>query len=136
MTRSVLVAYPTKRGSTREVAEAVAERLGDKNSKSSSSRPSGTGRRCGRWRRCRQRSPSATEPVAVAIFDGLVDPVKLDFPFSRMPATDARDWDAIRALADEVAPQLGALEPANWTSSQGLIRNRFSLRRRRRKSIQ
>ena len=43
------------------------------------------------------------EPVALAIFGGVVDPAKLRFPFSRMPASDARDWDAIRAWAEEVA---------------------------------
>jgi menaquinone-dependent protoporphyrinogen oxidase len=43
------------------------------------------------------------EPAAVAIFGGVVDPAKLRFPFNRMPASDARDWDAIHAWADEVA---------------------------------
>jgi menaquinone-dependent protoporphyrinogen oxidase len=42
-------------------------------------------------------------PRAVAIFGGVVDPARLHFPFNRMPASDARDWDAIRAWADEVA---------------------------------
>jgi menaquinone-dependent protoporphyrinogen oxidase len=42
------------------------------------------------------------EPVSVAIFGGVVDPAKLRFPFNRMPASDARDWDAIRSWADEV----------------------------------
>lgn len=48
------------------------------------------------------------EPVSVAIFGGAVDPAKLRFPFNRMPATDARDWSAIRAWADEVASLLVA----------------------------
>lgn len=43
------------------------------------------------------------EPVAVAIFGGVVDPEKLHFPFSRMPASDARDWDAIRRWTEELA---------------------------------
>jgi menaquinone-dependent protoporphyrinogen oxidase len=47
------------------------------------------------------------EPVDVAIFGGAVDPAKLRFPFSRFPASDARDWDAIgawaRALSDQLA---------------------------------
>jgi menaquinone-dependent protoporphyrinogen oxidase len=43
------------------------------------------------------------EPRAVAIFGGVVDPARLRFPFNRMPASDARDWDAIRAWADDVA---------------------------------
>jgi menaquinone-dependent protoporphyrinogen oxidase len=42
-------------------------------------------------------------PRPVAIFGGVVDPARLHFPFNRMPASDARDWDAIRAWADEVA---------------------------------
>jgi len=47
------------------------------------------------------------KPVAVAIFGGVIDPAKLHFPFNRMPAGDARDWDAIRAWALETAPQVG-----------------------------
>lgn len=46
------------------------------------------------------------EPASVAIFGGVVDPGKLRFPFNRMPASDARDWDAIRGWADEVAVTL------------------------------
>jgi menaquinone-dependent protoporphyrinogen oxidase len=42
-------------------------------------------------------------PVAVAIFGGVVDPSKLRFPFKRMPASDARDWDAIGAWSREVS---------------------------------
>ncbi len=48
------------------------------------------------------------EPVAVAIFGGVLDPAKQRFPFSRMTASDARDWNEIRAWAREVA----ALQPA------------------------
>jgi menaquinone-dependent protoporphyrinogen oxidase len=43
------------------------------------------------------------EPRAVAIFGGVIDPAELHFPMSRMPAVDARDWDAIRAWAGEVS---------------------------------
>lgn len=42
-------------------------------------------------------------PVAVAIFGGVVDPSKLRFPFKRMPASDARDWDAIGAWSRELS---------------------------------
>jgi menaquinone-dependent protoporphyrinogen oxidase len=42
-------------------------------------------------------------PFTVAIFGGVVDPSQLRFPFNRMPAGDARDWDAIRAWAQEIA---------------------------------
>lgn len=52
------------------------------------------------------------EPVAVAIFGGVVDPAKLRFPFNRMPASDARDWDAIRAWAEEVASALAPSKAA------------------------
>jgi menaquinone-dependent protoporphyrinogen IX oxidase len=48
------------------------------------------------------------EPIAVAIFGGVIDPAKLRFPFNRMPATDARDWAAIRDWADEIASVLSA----------------------------
>ena len=46
------------------------------------------------------------EPVSVAIFGGVLDPEQLRFPFSRMPASDARNWDAILDWAGEVAPLL------------------------------
>jgi menaquinone-dependent protoporphyrinogen oxidase len=46
------------------------------------------------------------EPVSVAIFGGVVDPARLRFPFNRMPASDARDWDAIDAWAAHVAERL------------------------------
>ena len=49
------------------------------------------------------------EPVSVAIFGGVVDPAKLRFPFSHMPASDARDWEAVRGWADEVGERLGAV---------------------------
>jgi menaquinone-dependent protoporphyrinogen IX oxidase len=42
-------------------------------------------------------------PAAVAIFGGVVDPSKLRFPFTRMPASDARDWNAIDAWGHEFA---------------------------------
>lgn len=49
------------------------------------------------------------EPVAAAIFGGVVSPERLRFPFNRMSACDARDWDAIRAWAQEVAAALARL---------------------------
>ena len=42
-------------------------------------------------------------PHFIAIFGGVVDPTKLHFPLNRMPATDARDWNAIRGWSDKVA---------------------------------
>jgi menaquinone-dependent protoporphyrinogen oxidase len=45
-------------------------------------------------------------PVEIAIFGGALDPTRLHFPFNRMPACDARDWDAIEAWALRVAAAL------------------------------
>jgi menaquinone-dependent protoporphyrinogen oxidase len=42
-------------------------------------------------------------PIAVEIFGGVVDPAKLRFPLNRIPASDARDWNAIRSWARHVA---------------------------------
>jgi menaquinone-dependent protoporphyrinogen oxidase len=42
-------------------------------------------------------------PATVAVFGGVVDPTKLRFPFKRMAASDARDWDAIAGWGREVA---------------------------------
>jgi menaquinone-dependent protoporphyrinogen oxidase len=47
-------------------------------------------------------------PVAVGIFGGKFDPTKLRFPYNlipalkRMPASDIRDWEAIRNWANDV----------------------------------
>ncbi len=45
-------------------------------------------------------------PTAVTIFGGVIDPPRLRFPFTHLNAADARDWDAIRAWADELVDQL------------------------------
>ena len=49
-------------------------------------------------------------PVAVEMFGGKFDPAKLRFPLNLMagkePATDIRDWDAIRAWAANLKPIL------------------------------
>jgi hypothetical protein len=44
----------------------------------------------------------------VAIFGGVVHPEDLRFPFSHMPETDARDPEAIRAWARDIASVLAA----------------------------
>jgi menaquinone-dependent protoporphyrinogen oxidase len=49
------------------------------------------------------RALKDADPAAVAVFGGVIDPAKLRFPLNRLPASDARDWDAITAWADEVA---------------------------------
>jgi menaquinone-dependent protoporphyrinogen oxidase len=54
------------------------------------------------------------EPVATAIFGGVVHPEDLHFPFSHMPESDALDPDAVRGWARDVAAVLraGAAVPA------------------------
>jgi hypothetical protein len=47
------------------------------------------------------------KPYAVAVFGGVIDPHSLRFPFNRFPASDARDWGAIRAWATELAEAFG-----------------------------
>ncbi len=160
MTRSVLVAYATKEGSTREVAEAVAAALRGRGL-SVDTRPAGdvddlTGYAgvvlggslyMGRWHKdargflkrhrevlaglplavfgmgpltmkesdvagARKQLDHAlvkakgVEPIAVTVFGGVVDPARLHFPFNRMPRSDARDWDAIKAWSDDIADTL------------------------------
>lgn len=51
-------------------------------------------------------------PFPVAVFGGVVDPAKLPFPFSRMQASDARDWDEIDAFARECASAYDYGKPA------------------------
>jgi menaquinone-dependent protoporphyrinogen oxidase len=51
--------------------------------------------------------------VALEIFGGKLDPVKLRFPISlftgKVPPSDIRDWTAIRAWADSLAARLQPL---------------------------
>jgi menaquinone-dependent protoporphyrinogen oxidase len=58
------------------------------------------------------RALKGIEPATVAVFGGVIDPAKLRFPFNRLPASDARDWDAIAAWADEVAALVARTEVA------------------------
>jgi menaquinone-dependent protoporphyrinogen oxidase len=58
-------------------------------------------------------------PATVAVFGGVVDPAKLRFPFTHIPASDARDWDAIRAWADEVADLVGGASPEGSRAGTG-----------------
>jgi menaquinone-dependent protoporphyrinogen oxidase len=50
-------------------------------------------------------------PLALEIFGGKYDPAALRFPLKMFagaePASDIRDWDAIRAWAESLAPRLG-----------------------------
>ena len=51
-------------------------------------------------------------PVTRKVFGGKFDPIKLRFPrnlipaLKRMPASDIRNWDAIRARASDLAAKL------------------------------
>jgi menaquinone-dependent protoporphyrinogen oxidase len=51
-------------------------------------------------------------PVAVELFGGKFDPATLSFPLNKLagrePATDIRDWEAIRARAKDLKAILGA----------------------------
>ena len=52
-------------------------------------------------------------PVAVELFGGKFDPTRLTFPYNlipglkKMPVSDIRDWDAIRAWAGGLGKALG-----------------------------
>jgi len=52
------------------------------------------------------------EPVAVEVFGGKFDPAALRFPYNlvpglkKMPVSDIRDWDAIRAWAGGLPARL------------------------------
>jgi menaquinone-dependent protoporphyrinogen oxidase len=158
--RRVLVAYATKRGSTREVAEQIATTLQEQRLRVDLRAAAdcrelheyravvlGGALYMGRWHRdaraflkrhadalqtrpialfalgplrldeksvrgSRQQLDRALkrfrdlDPFAVAIFGGVIDPAKLRFPFNRMQPGDARDWDAIRAWARDLAARL------------------------------
>jgi menaquinone-dependent protoporphyrinogen oxidase len=164
MTPRVLVVYASKKGSTQEVAQAIAIRLGTNGLRTvvqAASDPVdvrafdavvlGGALYMGRWHRdarhflhghrrvlatmpvavyamgpatleehavassLRQledalRSVPDVSPIAVTIFGGVLDPARLRFPFNRMPPSDARDWDAITAWADEIAGHISLVE--------------------------
>jgi menaquinone-dependent protoporphyrinogen oxidase len=157
---SVLVAYASKHGTTREVAEFVARRLethGLAVDVEEAARVGsitrydavvvGGGLYMGRWhkdarrllerhrrdlagvrlavfgmgpdeleeskvvesRRQLDRALAETpelEPVAVTVFGGALKPETWRFPFTRLPAFDARDWDEIEEWAEEIAASI------------------------------
>lgn len=169
MERSILVAYATKHGSTREVADSVAAGLRERGLGADSLPASrvddldlysgvvvGGALYMGRWhpdaldfmRRHstelavlpvavfalgpRTLEPADVEqsraqlgralvrtrdiaPFTVAIFGGVIDPKKLHFPFNRMPASDARDWEAVHRWVDELAATFACGKPASDT---------------------
>ena len=157
MPLNILVAYATKKGSTHEVADAIAEELRARGAAVTTLAAAdvtdvtaydgvvlGGSLYIGRWhpdaRRLLERQwsklagrplavfglgpltsgfedlsaarrqldhaldrLSEVQPVTVAVFGGVIDPRKLPFPFNRMPASDARDWEKVRGWARTVA---------------------------------
>lgn len=161
-TETILVAYATKHGSTKQVAEEIAAQL-ERHGHAVDLLPAADVRELtgyigvvlggslytGRWHGdCRRflrryRNELGKVPVAVfamgprtladddvagarkqldaalakvpevqarlvAIFGGVVDPAKLRFPFNRMPASDARDWEAIKRWAEAAGAAITA----------------------------
>ncbi len=161
MSARILVAYATKHGSTREVAEAIAETLAEEGLLAEVRAAAevddiapyaavvlGGSLYMTRWHadalsflrrhaaglrdrglaiyamgpltlseedvagaraqldRALRRAPDVA-PDEIAVFGGVVDPAKLRFPFSRMPASDARDPEAIGAWARRIAALAG-----------------------------
>jgi menaquinone-dependent protoporphyrinogen oxidase len=160
MDEIVLVAYASKHGSTREVAEAVCGSLQEAGQRAHL-RPAGEVRDLdgygavvlggsiymGRWHRSahaflRRHERALAErplavfalgptgkgpvdyagslgqlraalakhevsPVLIEVFGGRIDPTRLPFPLSRLPAEDARDWDAIAAWTAALPAELG-----------------------------
>ena len=68
------------------------------------------------WRKAREQLDAAiarydVHPVAVEVFGGRVDPAQLHFPFTKIPAMDSRDWDAIEAWGRLLPELLGIQSP-------------------------
>lgn len=70
------------------------------------------------WLRSRQQLDASLNqvpglrPRSVAIFGGVINPARLPHPMSRLPPSDNRDWDAIKAWSREVAEQLAGVPAA------------------------
>jgi menaquinone-dependent protoporphyrinogen oxidase len=140
---SVLVAYATKYGSTREVAETIGARLRERgvtiDVRAAGDVASLDGydavvfggalyffrlRREGR--RFLSRHREALSEMPVAVFGGVLDPTRLRFPeanpaMKKLPPSDLRDWEAIEAWADALPQALGLLFDGP-SSSPGAVR--------------
>jgi menaquinone-dependent protoporphyrinogen oxidase len=165
MTGTILVAYASKYGSTREVAESIAATLRERLLRADVRAAGGVedldeytgvvlggaiymgrwhrdargfaehfadelaelpvavfalgpvdddpGHRAGSEKQFRLALDRLTfEPVATQLFGGAVDPARLRFPFNHMHAADARDWDAIRGWARELADRFVSVPAA------------------------
>jgi menaquinone-dependent protoporphyrinogen oxidase len=160
MAANALIAYASKHGTTREVAESIARTLGEHGLAVEIEEAGrvrditpydavvvGGGLYMGKWhadarrllkrhreeiagkslavfgmgpdsleaskvaesRKQLDRALAATpelEPIAVTIFGGALEPESWRFPFNRLPAFDARNWDAIRGWAKDLAAKL------------------------------
>ena len=161
MASNVLIAYASKHGTTREVAESIAKTLGERGLVVEIEEARrvrdisrydvvvvGGGLYVGKWhvdarrllkrhrkefagkrlavfgmgpdsleeskvaesRKQLDRALAATpelEPIAVAVFGGALEPESWRFPFNRLPAFDARDWNAIQGWAEDLVERLG-----------------------------
>ena len=58
---------------------------------------------------------AAVTPALTAVFGGVVQPKRLRFPFSWMPASDARDWAAIESFANQAAELAGSRASTDGT---------------------
>ena len=162
----VLVAYASRRGATREVAEAICELLHERGVRAHLRGASEVrdldgygavvlggslylghwhrgahgflrrhedglrGRRLAvfalgplpkhgeqAWQDSRRQLAAAlarhdVEPALVEVFGGRIEPSRLPFPLSTLPAQDARDWDVIRAWAHSLPEALQTRTPA------------------------
>ena len=160
MASNVLIAYASKHGTTREVAESIARTLGEgglaveveearrvRDITRYDAVVVGGGLYMGKWhadarlllkhhrgdlaakrlavfgmgpdsleeskvaesRKQLDRALAATpelEPIAVTIFGGALEPENWRFPFNRLPAFDARNWDAIQSWAEDLVASL------------------------------
>ena len=61
-------------------------------------------------RRSLRRLP--IEPFEVRVFGGAFDPSRVAFPLNRLPATDVRNWESVRAWAARLAERFASVPVA------------------------